>query len=322
MRRRACIRDPGKRATRDEIYTRIVRKYLLTMHTSFIARNTKYFILISALFLVPGIYSLIRFGLKPSIDFTGGATLTLQLSKPVGDLSSIRKVVESKVHVSSLVHSGAQDIVVRTAPMDVTTKDTVEASLKTIDPNIRELSYETIGPTLGKELLVKTGIGVVAAISLIIIYLAMRFPSPAFGVSAALAGVHDVLIILGTFSLLGHFYGVEVDVLFVTAILTVLSFSLHDTLIVYDRIRERMKKAASGQFGKIVDEAVLETINRSLRNSLAVILMLLVGVLLGGETLRWFLFALLVGTITGTYSSICVALPILVAWKRVTSKEK
>lgn len=291
-----------------------------------ITRHIKLFFLISALFLIPGIFSLVRWGLRPSIDFTGGTLLEVSfVSKSAKDINrkQVTEVLGSNAKLENLQITGEKNLTLRLNTIDLNKKnEIIKAMHEKIDPNVKELRFETIGPTLGKELLVKTAIGLVLAIVLIVIYLGMRFPSWQYGVSAALAAVHDMLIILGTFSLLGHFAGVEVDVLFVTALLTVLSFSLHDTLITYDRIREKIKKKVNLPFEEIVNLAVLETINRSLRNSLAVILMLLIVFLIGGATLKWFVFALLIGTITGTYSSTCVALPILILWERLKNKAK
>jgi preprotein translocase subunit SecF len=134
--------------------------------------------------------------------------------------------------------------------------------------------------------------------------------------------LHDSLVLLGTFSLLGHFMGVEVDTLFVTALLTILSFSVHDTIVVYDRIRELKKKHGYLEFEDIVNRAVVETMGRSINNSLTIIFMLLAMYLLGGDTTRWFIFALLVGTISGTYSSTFTAAPLLILWEKILSRRR
>jgi preprotein translocase subunit SecF len=134
--------------------------------------------------------------------------------------------------------------------------------------------------------------------------------------------LHDSLILLGTFSLLGYYQGVEVDTLFVTALLTILSFSVHDTIVVYDRIRELGHKHAHLGFENIVNRAVVETMGRSINNSMTIIFMLLSMYLMGGDTTRWFIFALLIGTISGTYSSTFTAAPLLLVWDKLVSRKK
>ena len=164
---------------------------------------------------------------------------------------------------------------------------------------------------------------------LIVVYITYVFrkvPKPAssfrFGVSVVLALLHDVLVVVGLFSLLGHFFKVEVDSLFVTAVLTIIGFSVHDTIVVFDRIRENLEKMAGRPFEQIVNDSILQTLNRSLNTSLTVILVLFALLLFGGETIRWFVVALLVGVISGTYSSIFNAAPILVVWHQWSLKRK
>ena len=151
--------------------------------------------------------------------------------------------------------------------------------------------------------------------------MAYRFKSVKFGVCAVLAMLHDTLVLLGSFSLLGHFLGVEVDTLFVTAVLTILSFSVHDTIVVYDRIRESLKLHRQADFTHTVNSAVTTTLTRSVNNSMTIIFMLLSLFLLGGPTIHWFILALLIGTISGTYSSTFTAAPLLVVWENLQKKK-
>ena len=288
-----------------------------------ITAHMKWFVLVSAFLLIPGIFSLVRFGIRPSIDFTGGTLLELQVStdkKNAYTTHMLESNLDPGEELVSFQWSGIDKALLRLTPMDVNKKAAFEEKIKKIDPGVIETRYETLGPVLGKELVIKTGYAIALAVVLIAIYLGFRFSSFQYGVSAALATIHDGLVVLGVFSLLGHFMGVEVDVLFVTALLTIISFSVHDTIIVYDRIRESISKRTNATFEEMVNMAALETLNRSLRNSLAVIFMLLMVFLLTSGTLHWFVLALLVGTITGTYSSTCVALPILVIWERMKKK--
>jgi preprotein translocase subunit SecF len=160
------------------------------------------------------------------------------------------------------------------------------------------------------------------AAGLILLYVAYRFRQLKYGICAIIAMFHDTLILLGSFSLLGHFANLEVDTLFVTAVLTTLSFSVHDTIVVYDRIRESLRRHPNASFEDIVSLSVAETLGRSLNNSLTIIFMLIALVLFGGVTTRWFVLALLIGTIAGTYSSTFTAAPLLVVWENIRNRKQ
>lgn len=167
----------------------------------------------------------------------------------------------------------------------------------------------------------------IVASLLIVVYITWSFrsvPKPTssfrFGVSAIIALIHDVLVLLGLFSIFGHFFGVEIDSLFVTAVLTVIGFSVHDTIVVFDRIRENLKRVGGENFGEVVNDSILQTLDRSLNTSLTVVLVLSALLIFGGETIRWFVLALLIGVISGTYSSIFNASPLLVVWQDLISR--
>lgn len=168
----------------------------------------------------------------------------------------------------------------------------------------------------------KTIIGIVIVSLGIMLYVMRQFSELKYGVSAILAMFHDSAVLIGMFSIFGHFFHAEVDVLFVTALLTTLSFSIHDTIVVYDRIRELRRKHVKSDIKDLANVAVLQTLSRSINNSLTIIFMLVVLVLLGGDTLRWFAVALLVGAITGTYSSTFTAIPLVLLWDDVGRKVK
>ena len=182
------------------------------------------------------------------------------------------------------------------------------------------MRFETVGPILGQELIRKMLWAGLIVVIFILLYVAKQFTDLSFGISAILAMLHDSLVVLGSFSLLGYFYGIEVDVLFVTALLTTLSFSVHDTIVVFDRIRELHRKYPKYSFDEMADRAVAETLVRSLNNSITIIVMLLSLVLLGGSSIKWFSVALLIGAITGTYSSTFTAVPLLVEWNKRSKK--
>ncbi len=282
------------------------------------------YFLISLFVIVPGMISLVLYGLKPSIDFTGGTIIQIQLNEKDAktvQVSDVEKSIGDVMKISSVQVATDNMVIIKGTSVDVTQNTEIISKLNASFGKLEQKRFETIGPVLGKELILKTVAAIVLSAGLITMYVAYRFKSIKFGVCAVLAMLHDTLVLIGSFSLLGHFFAVEVDTLFVTAILTVLSFSVHDTIVVYDRIRELTKKLPATSFTELVNVAVTETMGRSLNNSLTVILMLIALWLLGGETVRWFVFALLVGMVTGTYSSTFTAAPLLVLWDDLRKKK-
>lgn len=254
------------------------------------------YFLISGLAIVISIYAISVWRFKLGIDFTGGSIVEYKLEK-----GSEVKTVEEKF---------GPDFTQEKASEFVQSVEQNESGSKTT-----LLRYETVGPVLSKELLQKTYVAIALASFVILAWIAYQFKSLQFGISAILATLHDTIILLGTFAILGHFKGVEIDILFVTALLTVLSFSVHDTIVVYDRIRELSRKSGGASLQEIANYALTTTMVRSINNSLTIAFMLTALFLMGGETIKWFVFALLVGTISGTYSSPFVAVPLLVAWE-------
>lgn len=259
-------------------------------------RFSKYiwlYMLISALVVVPGTYSLIRWGLRPSIDFTGGTLIE----------------VKSDKNIVGAQKTGSGTYILR-----------LQNETASVAGEI--VRQETVGPVLGAELLQKTITAAFIAMFAILAYVAYAFKNIKFGISAIIALVHDLLVVIGLFSLFGHFWGVEVDTLFVTAFLTTMSFSVHDTIVVFDRIREMLKRGERLPFDQLCDKAMTETIGRSTANSFTIVFMLLALALLGGETVRWFVIALLIGTVSGTYSSPFVATPVLILWDKWEKRKK
>lgn len=266
---------------------------------------------ISGLVLVPGIISLIFFGLAPSIDFTGGTLVEVGKSSQVTREELVRLGSEDGIDVVD-TREEQQSIIVRAKPVPSASLTKFDGDIRAVASNSASiLRIETVGPLLGKELLTKAGVASGIAIIGILLFVAYSFRDVTSGIAAVVALIHDVLVVFGSFSLLGHFLGVEVDTLFVTAFLTTMSFSVHDTIVVFDRIREYGKRGEKHTFAELCDVALTETMGRSVTNSLTIIFMLLALVLLGGETIRWFAVALLIGTVSGTYSSPFVATPIL-----------
>lgn len=283
------------------------------------------YFLISALVLVPGTLSLFLFGLKPSIDFTGGTLLELRFA---GDKAIKTEEIQSALEgtetaVTSVQSLGEKNFLMRSRTITKEEAGAIETALgKNLGQTPEEIRFETVGPVLGQELLSKTLIAIILASVVILGYVASRFRGSKFGICAVLAMFHDSLVLLGSFSLLGHFLGVEVDTLFVTAMLTILSFSVHDTVVVYDRIRESQRLFPQTDFETLVNKAVTETLSRSLNNSLTIIFMLISLFLLGGPTVKWFVAALLIGTISGTYSSTFTAAPLLIVWEQIAKRRK
>jgi preprotein translocase subunit SecF len=289
-----------------------------------------YFLLLSALVLIPGIISLIVFGLRLSIDFTGGSLVKYQFQQNI-DTTELKGIFSAQdITVENIVNEGANEISVRTKPIETTKIDALKTAVSAKYPNSVVKSFETVGPTIGQETTKNAFVSLTWASVGILLYIAYAFrniPKPyssfRFGVSAIIAMLHDAFILLGVFSLFGHFFKLEIDGLFITAVLTVIGFSVHDTIVVFDRIRENLNKLPrTWGFEQIVNFSIVETLNRSLATSFTVVLTLSALFLLGGESIRSFVLAMLIGIISGTYSSIFTAAPLLVIWENFILKKK
>lgn len=286
---------------------------------------------ISLLVLIPGIIALFLWGLNLSIDFTGGSRLTLAFNNSVSEkqVEAVGSILKKENIKVAIIEKADKLIFVRTAPIDSTQNNKFINSLSKEFKDVKQQEFETVGPVIGEETTLNALKAVGIASLLIILYITWSFrqvPKPAssfrFGVCAIIALIHDVLVVVGVFAILGHFFGVEVDSLFVTAILTVIGFSVHDTIVVFDRIRENLRRKGSSDFSNTANESIVQTIDRSLNTSLTVMLVLVSLLLFGGESIRWFVVALLVGIVTGTYSSIFTAAPLLVLWHEWSNKRK
>ena len=286
---------------------------------------------ISMVVIVPGVIALFVWGLQPAIDFTGGTLLEVEIDQAYREsvgLDSIEQVaIQNGIEVSSIQTSGEGSYLLRAKPFDQALNTLFqerlasESGVVTVSAIITEKRFETLGPTLGRETLIRalTALGIAALVILLFVW--KQFNDKKYGICAIVAMLHDSLITFGIFAILGYFYGVEIDTLFMTAVLTILSFSVHDTIVVYDRIRESLRKLPGESYERILNKAVNETLVRSINNSMTIIFMLLALFLLGGETIRWFVLALLIGTISGTYSSSFVAAPLLLVWDKVFGKK-
>jgi preprotein translocase subunit SecF len=213
-------------------------------------------------------------------------------------------------------------LIIRTQPQEKAEHDALLALLSEKYGQITEDQFTSIGPAIGQELAQKALWQLLLVTAGIILYIAYAFrkvtrpvSSWRFGWAAIVALVQDLVIVVGVFALLGRFYNVEIDSLFVTALLTVLGFSVHDTIVVFDRIRENLRVRAGEPLSDIINASINQTVIRSINTSLTVIFVLTALLLFGGESIRYFVLALLVGILAGTYSSIFIASPLLLAWQ-------
>lgn len=277
------------------------------------------YFLLSGVLIMISVYSILTAGFKIGIDFTGGAVISYQI-KDLGKKEDLKTtLLEGKEKPKSVQETNNGLLVAKFAELTTEKRNEINTALKEKNgDSFEEVKFETVGPLMGKELIIKTIIALLVSTTLILFWIAVQFKSVKFGVSAVLAMLHDTLILLGSASILSR-WGMEVDYLFVTAMLTILSFSVHDTIVVYDRIRETGR---TGDIELVANTAVSGTMRRSVNNSLTIIIMLVALVALGGESTRWFATALLIGTISGTYSSPFVAVPILVTWEKLLESRK
>ena len=286
------------------------------------------YLIFSAVVLVPGLISLIFFGLNLSIDFTGGSVFVYDVSQ-IEEKNQIEERMrnafsQKEVEINEFV-VGDDNVEVRTHTIESQKNDEINVILAADEAllNINQKSFETVGPSVGKEATLNAfkALGMASlGIMLFIAYAFRNIPKPyssiRFGVSAIIAMLHDAALLVGIFSILGKVLGVEVDSLFITAVLTVIGFSIHDSIVVFDRIRENLKKLPSSwDFDQVVNFSIVETLNRSFATSLTVLVTLLSLFILGGQSIKYFVLALLIGILSGTYSSIFTASPILVMWE-------
>lgn len=290
-----------------------------------IISNRKIWFTISGILVLASIVVLLLWRLNLGIDFTGGTLLEVEYKDQRPSQEEINnKLSPLKLENLSFQPIGERGVIFRLK--DITEEKHQE--VLGVLGDITERRFNTIGPTIGKELRKKSIVAIALVLMMIIAYIAYAFRKVSrpvvswkYGVVAIIALIHDITIPLGLFVVLGKFYGVQIDVLFVTALLTILGFSIHDTIVVFDRVRENLKKMGSDNFEAIVEQSVKETITRSINTSLTVVLTLLAIFFFGGESIKYFILALLVGIIAGTYSSIFIASPLLVTWHNFQGKK-
>jgi preprotein translocase subunit SecF len=292
-------------------------------------KYSKFYYGASGLLMVAAIVCLVVFGLKFGIEFTGGSTMEVNFTNNRPSNEQISKSLESFNLGEMVIQSTAdKGDILKFKGVDEATHQQILAKLQTLSP-LEEKSFQYIGPSVGKDLRNKTEIAIALALLAITLYIAFAFrrvsrpvASWKYGLTSLIALFHDILIPLGVFAILGHFYNVEITVPIVAALLTILGFSVHDTIVIFDRIRENILKRGSGSFNETVDISLNQTVGRSISTVITVLLVMFSLFFFGGETLKWFSLALIVGVACGAYSSIFIASPLLVSWQRWSERNR
>lgn len=261
----------------------------------------------SFLLIVVGLYSILTNGFVFSIDFVGGGVVEFFAVKKT-ELKSIRIFIE-KQKQNLVFQETSGGFLIRGKNLNKQSADKLVELLKN-KYKLQKSRFEVVGPSIGSDNIQKTLFAVIVSVLGILLYIAATFKSWRFAVAAIIALLHDTIVLLGTWSVFGWLFGVEFDALFVTAILTTMSFSVHDTIVIFDKIKEESLQGRHKSLKENINWALSVTMSRSLNNSLTVVLMLVALVVLGGESVRWFALSLLVGTLLGTYSSPFVATPV------------
>ncbi len=288
----------------------------------------KIYYFVSGILVFASVFSLAYFGLNLGIEFEGGSIMEIEYEKERPNTEEIRQMfLELGVREIFIQPINDKGFVIRTQEMS---EDIYIGLRQMLGESVRENYFESIGPVIGQELKKKALISILLASLAIVAYIAATFSgaegrsvkSWQYGLVAAGVGfLHDVLIVLGVFSVLGYFYGIQLTIPIAVALLTVLGYSINDTVVIFDRIRENTNKKIRSNFQEVVNTSLNETLGRSISTSLTTLFVLLAVLFFGGETLRWFIVALILGISLGTYSSIFLAGPLLVSWFGLKSRK-
>ncbi|OGI19696.1 MAG: protein-export membrane protein SecF [Candidatus Melainabacteria bacterium RIFCSPHIGHO2_02_FULL_34_12] len=291
--------------------------------------------------LIPGLIAIgfcfQKFGspLKLGLDFTGGTKLEYRFPHEV-KLEEVRAILDkhklggSNIQLSKVASNGSQVVVIRSKAIKQRKSSQTKASQKEkIDEeftqtfgNFEILSIDTVSPIIGPELLNSGLLALFFTLVGIVIYISYRFRKD-YAICAIIAMIHDVFVLVGLFAIFSFFWGLEIDSLFITAVLTVIGFSIHDTIVVFDRIRENSKFLTKNKtFGEIANDSINQTLIRSINTSLTTLIALGTLYLFGGETTKTFVGAMFLGIASGTYSSIFVASALLVWWREIVKKKR
>ena len=289
-----------------------------------IVKNRLYFYIFSIILVCLSVVSIFTWKLNLGIDFSGGTIIELSAAGLSTKTSEITAAGESAgVKVESISTSGNDKLIIRTKNLESDEHNHLLNVFKEkVDKNISEVSYQSIGPVVSKDITNKAIWSIIVASIAIILYVAYAFrkvskplSSWQFGVTAVVALLHDLLITTGFVSIVGHFFSfMQVDALFITALLTIMGFSVHDTIVVFDRLRENMIKNPGKKIETLANDSILQTISRSINTSLTTIFVLVALYLLGGQSISHFVLTLIAGITFGTYSSIFIATMLLVSW--------
>ncbi|MBI2033960.1 MAG: protein translocase subunit SecF [Candidatus Liptonbacteria bacterium] len=296
-----------------------------------IVGKKKIYFTVSGILIAASLLAIIFFGFRQGIDFLGGTLWQFKITKDVPQLSILENIFKTDLNMAEAklnFDSTSNTFFVRLPTFSESSHQDALKILKTKFPELEELGFQSIGPSVGHELRKNALIAMVLAIVGISLYIAFAFRKVSRPVSSWKYGLvtlftlfHDVLIPAGLLALLGRFLGVEIDSNFAVALLVVAGFSVHDTIVVFDRIRENISlDRGKSAFDEVVNRSVNQTLARSINTSLTLILVLLALLFAGPTTLKYFLLALLVGVTTGIYSSIFIASPLLTAWHKLTKK--
>jgi preprotein translocase subunit SecF len=295
-----------------------------------------WFFLLSLLVILPGIVFLILApGLNPGIDFTGGSSITMQFPEGAGaNQKAIREKLQAIGYPESTVQNLGNSTIdderydlffLRTKTLDETEKDVLVATLNdqySPEQTNTLLSFDLVSAVIAQETVINACWAVLAATIGIFFYVWWAFrkvPRPIrYGLAAIVALLHDTLIVVGIFAILGYFLDTEVNTMFLIALLTVIGYSVNDTIVVFDKIRENVMTYTNRPFPEVVNLSISETMGRSLNTSFTLLVALLALLLFGGATIREFLYVLIIGVIAGTYSSIAIATQVLVSWDQKT----
>jgi len=300
----------------------------------FIVTHRKLFYLLSSLIIAASLVALALFGLKPGIDFKGGSLLEVTYPDGRPAKTQVEEVLAPLAVDASVRPTGEKGYIIRMKDLSETEQTAVRAAVSQKGAQkVVEERFDTIGPLLGREAAGKSFVAIIFVILCIVLFITFAFrkvslpvASWKYGIITIVALLHDVLIPTGVFAILGHYAGFEVDTLFVTALLVVLGFSVHDTIVVFDRVRENLRVSHEVRdrkdFSTIVGESIQQTFVRSINTSLTTVIALIVLYVIGPEITKHFSLALLIGIIAGTYSSIFIGSPLLVTveqWQKRTS---
>lgn len=290
----------------------------------------KVWYVLSTIMIGASIASFAMWGLKQGIEFTGGSLLAVRFENRPSVQEFEATVKATGVDLGAIVvqPAGDKEMQMRSKALSQEDRTKVFDAIKSKDEKVQELRFDTIGPTIGEELRQKSVRGLIIALILIMAYVAYTFrkvsmpvQSWKYGLVTIFTAFHDIIVPIGVFSVLGHFTGVEIGTPFIAAILTILGYSITDTIVVLDRIRENLQKS-SGTFEEIVERSVHQSFLRSFNTSVTTLLTLVAIYLFGGGSLHDFTLTLIIGIATGTYSSIFIASPLLVTWQKWSQKQK